>query len=107
MKKEENKEENKEETKEEYYIITDIEGNRRFFDDCLEMGDEDIPLLVLGDMWDRGTVADETAIWHTLGELPVPVITVVGNRDANKMRWFCELENWIARPERINGRFLV
>ena len=82
------------EGEDKYYIITDVEGNKRFFDDCLEMINKDTPLIVLGDMWDRGTAEDETDIWHALEGLE-NAITIVGNRDANKMRWWGELNNWV------------
>tara|TARA_B110000908_G_C10267667_1_gene466085 strand:- start:3799 stop:6333 length:2535 start_codon:yes stop_codon:yes gene_type:complete len=83
-----------------YNIISDIEGNLPFFTRCMELIDKTNTLVVLGDMWDRGTAKDEKKIWTDLSELKKTLpnlITIVGNRDINKLRWLMELNNFIPR----------
>lgn len=99
-----------------YTIISDIEGNRRFLEESLALEEESLALegkqkntlVLLGDTWDRGSTDDELCIWDRIkaesNAFPNQketkseneqreVIMVVGNRDANKVRWICELYN--------------
>lgn len=84
-----------------YTIISDIEGNKLFFEESLALenlalaNDVSNTLVLLGDTWDRGSTEDEEAIWNRIRseEKEREVITIVGNRDANKVRWICELHN--------------
>jgi len=81
-----------------YNIISDIEGNLPFFTDCMKLIDTTNTLVVLGDMWDRGTAEAEREIWTELFKLKKTIpnlITIVGNRDINKLRWLMELNNFI------------
>lgn len=75
-----------------FHIITDIEGNLDFFKNSLKLSKiTDGKLVLLGDIWDRGTVDQELEIFKIIKELEP--ICVVGNRDANKARWIVELHN--------------
>ena len=76
--------------KEVFHIITDIEGNLDFFEKSLSMC-HDGKLVLLGDIWDRGTVDQELKISDIIQHHKP--ICVVGNRDANKARWILELYN--------------
>ena len=85
-------------TENRYNIISDIEGNLPFFTDCMKLIDTTNTLVVLGDMWDRGTAEAEREIWTELFKLKKTIpnlITIVGNRDINKLRWLMELNNFI------------
>ena len=87
--------ESKDETKDKdvltYNIISDIEGNLPFFVKSLALGKPENQLLLLGDTWDRGTTEEELQIWKLIQQHQA--ICIVGNRDANKVRWICELNN--------------
>jgi len=78
-----------------YNIITDIEGNLSFFEKSLELGQPDTKLILLGDTWDRGNEEEELKIWELIQKKygGQDAICIVGNRDANKVRWICELYN--------------
>ena len=85
-------------TENRYNIISDIEGNLDFFTNCMKLIDTTNTLVVLGDMWDRGKAKEEMEIWTELfkRKKTIPnLITIVGNRDINKLRWLMELNNFI------------
>jgi len=87
-------------TENRYNIISDIEGNLPFLTGCIELIKKTNTLVVLGDMWDRGTAKAEREIWTELLKLKKTIpnlITIVGNRDINKLRWLMELNNFIPR----------